>query len=81
MYIYWTIRDSRVMETAPPQRWMDRALCPPHGDSAMGEEKEEKKFAIFFFSLEENRKCKTPIESICSSYSVRAFPLHRRRGS
>jgi hypothetical protein len=42
MYIYWTIRDSRVMEIAPPQRWMDRALCPPDGDSAKGEEKEEK---------------------------------------
>jgi len=54
MYIYWTIRDSRVMETAPPQRWMDRALCPPDGDSAKGEEKEEKN-SQFFFCPEENR--------------------------
>jgi hypothetical protein len=37
---------------------MDRALCPPDGDSAKGEEKEEEN-SRFFFSPEENRKCKT----------------------
>ncbi len=74
MYIYWTIRDSRVMETAPPQRWMDRALCPPDGDSAKGEEKEKK---IAIFSLKKKTENAKPIQSICSSYPVRAFLLHR----
>jgi hypothetical protein len=68
MYIYWTIRDSRVMETAPPQRWMDRALCPPDGDSAKGEEKEGKKIAIFFLS---RRKPKMQNQSTRSARHMR----------